>query len=274
MISAILKAVFYGFKLAAIATIFYFVGTVFFFALCLIAINHGYKNCVQNNDISTKIEPTRPLLLPPAKEHTHRNQTIENEVSTTPLSTEIILDHHLSKQPTWQQKIIEEIKKNGELPTKYQLKAEAQEASKPIEALAISGMDTASYRDTKPRSNQLTSSIICWQAINKTAALLHEMKATEMKAIASELGIKGYGKMSKIQLLLAITEAYYKASVTPKTQNTKKKKTKTKPITDNLTARNSLEKMTKSELQQACKQQKLKGYSKLSKPKLISLLSA
>ncbi len=61
---------------------------------------------------------------------------------------------------------------------------------------------------------------------------------------------------------------------TKATSKAKSKKTQSKPITEPKSARNPLEKMSKPQLQAQCRKRKIKGYSKLSKPELIALLTA
>jgi hypothetical protein len=58
------------------------------------------------------------------------------------------------------------------------------------------------------------------------------------------------------------------------TSKAKSKKTQSKPITEPKSGRNPLEKMSKPQLQAQCRERKIKGYSKLSKPELIALLTA
>lgn len=151
-------------------------------------------------------------ILPPGKLH-QKNlkqiETIQNEVLVTPPSAETIFDYHLtSKQPTWQQQILKEIRQDWRLPTENQPTTEIQEASKSTEALARSGLDIASRRDAKPLNNQLALITICWQAISKTATLLDAIKSSELKTIASQLQITRYRNMNKTQLLVSITDAF------------------------------------------------------------------
>jgi hypothetical protein len=61
-------------------------------------------------------------------------------------------------------------------------------------------------RSFKPLHNRLTATLICWQAINTTAELLDDIKASEMKSIAAKLKISKYRNMNKTQLLVAISE--------------------------------------------------------------------
>jgi hypothetical protein len=137
-------------------------------------------------------------LLPPYSP-LKQQEIIENEILITPPSVETIFNNHLKpKQITWQQQILKEI----------QQQAEIQEASKPTEALASPGLDTALCRDAKPLNNQLITQMICWQALSVTAKLLDQIKASEMKSIASELKIPKYRSMNKFQLLIEIVDAH------------------------------------------------------------------
>lgn len=144
-----------------------------------------------------KATPNIELLPPyyPLKEQ----EVIENEILITPPSVETMFNNHLKpKQLIWQQQIFKEIQQQTEI----------QEASKPTEALASPGLDTALCRDAKPLNNQLITQMICWQALSLTAKLLDQIKASEMKSIAAELKIPKYRAMNKTELLLEIVEAH------------------------------------------------------------------
>jgi hypothetical protein len=144
-----------------------------------------------------KATPNIELLPPyyPLKQQ----EVIENEILIIPPSVETIFNNHLKPKPiTWQQQILKEI----------QQQAEIQEASKPTEALASPRLDTALCHDAKPLNNQLITQMICWQALSVTANLLDQIKASEMKSIASELKIPKYRSMNKSQLLVEILDAH------------------------------------------------------------------
>ncbi len=61
---------------------------------------------------------------------------------------------------------------------------------------------------------------------------------------------------------------------TKATSKSKSRKKKNKLITQSKTTQNPLEKLSKTQLQAQCRERKIKGYSKLSKPELIALLAA
>ncbi len=137
-------------------------------------------------------------LLPPSKPYEKRINQVEitNEVLITPPAIESIFKLHVApKQPTWEQRILEQIR--PETP-ESQFDTEIQEISQLIEQPAKSNI--------KPLSNRLATSIVCWQAIGKVSELLDDTKASEMKSIASKLEIPKYRSMNKTQLLAAISE--------------------------------------------------------------------
>jgi hypothetical protein len=116
MISAILKAVFYGFKLLASATLIYFVVCIFAFTLFLIVLSCDSGSCFwmrPKTDISTHSETNQSLLLPPAKQRLH-NQTevIENDILITSAP-----------------------KKQKQTKTKKKTQTQATTASKPLEKM-------------------------------------------------------------------------------------------------------------------------------------------
>ena len=140
-------------------------------------------------------------LLPPC-EPIKQQEIIQNEVLITPPSLETIFNNHFKpKQLTWQLQILKNIQQQTEI----------QDVSESTEALARPGLDTASCRDVKPLNNQLITQIICWQVLSTTAKLLDQIKASEMKSIASELKIPKYRAMNKSQLLVEIVEAHENA---------------------------------------------------------------
>jgi hypothetical protein len=137
-------------------------------------------------------------LLPPC-EPIKQQEIIRNEVLITPPSLETIFNNHFKpKQLTWQQQILKNLQQQTEI----------QDASESTEALARPGLDTASCRDAKPLNNQLITQMICWQALSITAKLLDQIKASEMKSIASELKIPKYRAMNKTQLLIEIVDMH------------------------------------------------------------------
>lgn len=139
-------------------------------------------------------EPTTIALLPPTQlypETIEQAQVSANEVLITP-PIELIIQHMQPKKQTWEQQIINEIRL--ELP-KIESDAQTQEVVK-----------TPAQRDIKPLNNQLALPVICWQALNKVSQLMNEIKASEMKSIASKMDIPKYRGMTKTQLLVAISE--------------------------------------------------------------------
>ncbi|MEW5860370.1 MAG: Rho termination factor N-terminal domain-containing protein [Cyanobacteriota bacterium] len=151
-------------------------------------------------------------MLPPSQPDDRlikQTELIENKVLITAPSIETIFHQQLAtKQPTWQQQLLKEIRL--ELPSENPPKAESQDTSQSAEALARPGLDTASHHDGTPFS-QLNITIICWQAISQAAVLMDAVKASEMKEIASQLEIPKYRKMNKSQLLVEIVEAFNNA---------------------------------------------------------------
>jgi hypothetical protein len=160
-----------------------------------------------------KKETTPITVLPlckPCEKRIKQIGILQNEVLITPPSTDTIFNYFLTpKQPTSQQQILKKIQL--ELPIENPPKPKIKDASKPTEVLVIPGLDTTSRRDAKALNNQLSILIICWQAISETATLLDNIKASEMKSIASELQISGYRKMNKTQLLIEIIAAHESA---------------------------------------------------------------
>ena len=94
---------------------------------------------------------------------------------------------------------------------KVQSTTENQTISETTEILVTTGVDTISSRDIKPLNNELAIELIYWQTIKNTNNLLDKFKMSELKEIASELQVKGYRKMKKLELALEILEAYEKA---------------------------------------------------------------
>jgi hypothetical protein len=167
----------------------------------------------KTQDQCQKKEITTIAVLPSCKPCDKRIKQIEllqNKVLITLLFTDAILNYFLTpKQPNWQQQILKKIQLV--LPIENQPKAEIPDAYKPTEVLVRPGLNTASRCDAKALSNQLSILRICWQAISETAKLLDDIKASEMKTIASELQITGYRKMNKTQLLIEIVAAHESA---------------------------------------------------------------
>lgn len=64
----------------------------------------------------------------------------------------------------------------------------------------------------EPLNNQLALISVCWQAFASVTESLKSVKASEMKAIASQLEIPKYRNMNKSQLLVAIAYAQIAAS--------------------------------------------------------------
>ncbi len=62
-----------------------------------------------------------------------------------------------------------------------------------------------------PLNNQLAIATIGWQAIAQASILLDNIKASELKSIASDLKVKGYRKLKKTELMLEIFQAFENA---------------------------------------------------------------
>jgi hypothetical protein len=151
--------------------------------------------------IQKKATPKIELLLPykPFQEQ----EAIQNEVLITQPSVETIFNNQLKpKQPTWQRMILEEIEQNLQRPIET-------DAMQTTEAFNSPGLKTT-QRIGKP-FNQLNVTTICWRAISETSKLLDNIKASEMKSIASELKIPKYRNMNKTQLLIEILTAHENA---------------------------------------------------------------
>jgi hypothetical protein len=149
--------------------------------------------------IQKKATPKIELLLPykPFQEQ----EAIQNEVLITPPSLETIFNNQLKpKQPTWQRMILEEIEQNLQRPIETNARQVTEDSNRP----------RLIQRIGKP-FNQLNITTICWQGISKTSKLLDNIKASEMKSIASELKIPRYRNMNKTQLLIEILTAHENA---------------------------------------------------------------
>jgi hypothetical protein len=94
---------------------------------------------------------------------------------------------------------------------KVQPITEIQTISETTEILVTAGVDTISSRDIKPLNNELAIQLIYWQTIKNVNNLLDKFKMSELKKIASELQVKGYRKMKKLELALELLDAYEKA---------------------------------------------------------------
>ncbi len=143
----------------------------------------------------TKEAPTI-AMLPPYKPYQKRIEQVEivNKTLIKPPPSESIFKLHLaSKQPTCQKQILKEI----QLP---------ENQPKPQIKETIKLTETPTVRSFKPLHYRLAATLICWQAINRTAELLNDIKASEMKSIAAKLKISKYRNMNKTQLLVAISE--------------------------------------------------------------------
>jgi|SRR5919199_4157539 hypothetical protein len=68
-------------------------------------------------------------------------------------------------------------------------------------------------RDSKPLNNELTINLIHWEAFNNVSNSLDKFKMSELKEIASEIPIKGYRKMKKLELALEILQAHERAPI-------------------------------------------------------------
>lgn len=139
-------------------------------------------------------------LLPPCKPF-KQQEMILNEVLITPPSLQTIFNNYLKpKQQTWQQMITEEIQ---------------QKLQKTIEIEARAIPETPNPRRETQRKcnpfNQLNIAMITWQMMNELSTLLNNIKASEMKTIASELQIPKYRNMNKSQLLIEIVSAHQNA---------------------------------------------------------------
>ncbi len=138
-------------------------------------------------------EPTTIALLPPSQPYQKiikQVQVLANEILITP-PAELIIQQMQSKTQTWKQQILNEIRLDlPEAESKVQIQEETQ---------------TPIVRNIKPLNNRLAITAICWQAINKVSQLLNEIKASEMKSIASKMEIPKYRAMNKTQLLVAIS---------------------------------------------------------------------
>jgi hypothetical protein len=88
---------------------------------------------------------------------------------------------------------------------------EIHTASATTEILVIAGVNTITNRDAKPLNNKLAIELICWQTIKDLNTLLDRFKMSELKEIASELQVKSYRKMKKLELALELLDAYEKA---------------------------------------------------------------
>jgi hypothetical protein len=139
-------------------------------------------------------------LLPPYKPF-QQQEAIQSEVLIIPPSLETIFNNQVKpKQPTWQRMILEEIEQNLQTPIATNVMP-TTEASNSLELIQRIG---------KP-FNQLNIATVCWKAISETSKLLDNIKASEMKSIASELKIPKYRGMNKTQLLIEILTAHENA---------------------------------------------------------------
>lgn len=145
----------------------------------------------------TKETHTIPLL-PPFKpyEKCRIQEENTNDVLITPPPIESIFKLHVApKQPSWEQWILNQIRREI---TETQSEPEIQETSPPIENPPQSKI--------KPLNNRLANTVICWQALHQVSTWLDETKASELKNIASKLKIPKYRQMNKTQLLVSISE--------------------------------------------------------------------
>lgn len=175
-IPAIFAAIYSAIKTVAILFLLIFaIGTiavliaVVFAMIPLLNATNVTDECPQQKETNLTIG-----LLPSSNRKRERlhNQTkpIQNEVLITPPSDEDLLIYSFFHEP---------------------------------EALEIHAK-----RDIQPLNNQLATQLICWQVTSEVSKKLGEIKASELKSIASELQIPKYRNMNKTQLLLAITEAF------------------------------------------------------------------
>lgn len=130
-------------------------------------------------------QPT-PNLLPPAPaKHYPQCELAEcPDVLITPVPQSLVLEAisaklYCQQTPTWQQWVIAQIQEQPKIVTEIQV------ASNPL-------------------NNQLALIAVCWQAFAQTAEALKPVKASELKEVASDLKIKGYRKMNKSELLVAL----------------------------------------------------------------------
>jgi hypothetical protein len=160
-------------------------------ALLLAALTAGFIATALSGSDEPETQPTQASIdsLPPSRQKYPQcdlAQWLHQErVLITPVLEDRVLEA-MGKQfycqqptPTWQQWVIAQLQEQPE--------------------------DTASwsYREA-PLNNRLALELVCWEAFALVAEALKPIKANELKAIASDLSIKGYRRMTKSELLVAL----------------------------------------------------------------------